>query len=560
MHVLMGCASFAKRGVTGVQKGTSRRSWGSPGLFSFPRGGFGRYYASKSPRMATPAKPRSGEDPAAVLAELERFLSSCTDPVLAEPGEAVVELRPGAYQLHPRPPGCVLEVWGDAGGLVRRIVSAGRPAGGRLALKARRFGGGETDLEIVDRAAAGRRVARLDSMGRFEKFLARLLAREFPQHRLQRLTSSPDLQRSFSSSYVRGAILRGQDSWALMAAPPNASSETCNRMLTFGLLWLAEMRARRKSRGLAGLALFLPEGRAGLTLQRLPWLNRGLGRIEVREYFRNGAARRRELRDAPPLELELPVYRPPARPAGWVHEQVEALAAIPGVRWRARPDGLLSLEVGGLSFARASARKLSFGLETDAPATPRSIQRVVDLAENLARLRSPKSDRRTHPLYLARPEAWLAEQARARLDRLLPDLETDPIYTGVPAVLGRDRGILDLLGVERDGRLVVLELKASEDIHLPLQALDYWIRVRELAASGIFGERGYFAGMPVAAAPPRLLLVAPALEFHPQTDTLLRHLSTDISVERVGVSSSWRRDLTVEFRMSADKCRNAAGA
>jgi hypothetical protein len=30
----------------------------------------------------------------------------------------------------------------------------------------------------------------------------------------------------------------------------------------------------------------------------------------------------------------------------------------------------------------------------------------------------------------------------------------------------------------RDGRLAVLELKAGEDIHLILQAVDYWLRVR----------------------------------------------------------------------------------
>ena len=30
------------------------------------------------------------------------------------------------------------------------------------------------------------------------------------------------------------------------------------------------------------------------------------------------------------------------------------------------------------------------------------------------------------------------------------------------------------------GRLAVIELKADEDLHLPLQALDYWIRVRAL--------------------------------------------------------------------------------
>jgi hypothetical protein len=43
----------------------------------------------------------------------------------------------------------------------------------------------------------------------------------------------------------------------------------------------------------------------------------------------------------------------------------------------------------------------------------------------------------------------------------------------VPALAGGDRGVLDLLGITRQGRLVVIELKASEDIQMPLQAVDY---------------------------------------------------------------------------------------
>ena len=39
--------------------------------------------------------------------------------------------------------------------------------------------------------------------------------------------------------------------------------------------------------------------------------------------------------------------------------------------------------------------------------------------------------------------------------------------------------MLDLLTVDRCGRLLVIELKADEDLHLPLQGLDYWLRVRK---------------------------------------------------------------------------------
>jgi hypothetical protein len=45
------------------------------------------------------------------------------------------------------------------------------------------------------------------------------------------------------------------------------------------------------------------------------------------------------------------------------------------------------------------------------------------------------------------------------------------------------------------------------------------------------------------------LLVAPALEFHPANETVLRYFSTEIEVERVGVGIQWRQELRVMFRV-----------
>ena len=64
-----------------------------------------------------------------------------------------------------------------------------------------------------------------------------------------------------------------------------------------------------------------------------------------------------------------------------------------------------------------------------------------------------------------------------------------PIYGQVPQMAGGARGIPDLLAVDRTGRLVILELKASQDIHLPLQGLDYWMHVKWHLERGEFAER-----------------------------------------------------------------------
>ena len=118
-----------------------------------------------------------------------------------------------------------------------------------------------------------------------------------------------------------------------------------------------------------------------------------------------------------------------------------------------------------------------------------------------------------------------------------------------PGHVSGERGIIDLLGVDRNGRLAVIELKASEDIHLPLQALDYWMRVKWHLDRQEFPARGYFPGIALTGAAPRLLLVAPSLEYHPSNETILKYFSEEVPVERVGVGLEWRQEVRVMFRV-----------
>ncbi|MCP5113394.1 MAG: hypothetical protein GY953_21380, partial [bacterium] len=171
----------------------------------------------------------------------------------------------------------------------------------------------------------------------------------------------------------------------------------------------------------------------------------------------------------------------------------------------------------------------------------------------LARFRSPDAADRTSPLYSNLPEAWLESRVRGGLETVAADLLPDPLYGQVPAFVGGNRGVIDLLATDNRGRLAIVELKASADPQLPLQALDYWMRVRFHLARGEFGQRGYFPGQRLSAEAPRLILVAPALEFHPTTETILRFFSPEIAVERIGLGMNWRRELRVGFRAAGSE-------
>jgi hypothetical protein len=146
-------------------------------------------------------------------------------------------------------------------------------------------------------------------------------------------------------------------------------------------------------------------------------------------------------------------------------------------------------------------------------------------------------------------EAWIEAEVRSRIDAIDADLRLEPVYGQVPAFAAGDRGILDLLAVDRAGRLAVVELKATADLHLPMQALDYWIRVKWHLDRGEFPAHGYFPGIPLRPEPPRILLVSPCLEFHPTSETILQFFSPGIDVVRIGLAVEWQQGLKVMFRL-----------
>jgi hypothetical protein len=132
--------------------------------------------------------------------------------------------------------------------------------------------------------------------------------------------------------------------------------------------------------------------------------------------------------------------------------------------------------------------------------------------------------------------------------RIGHDLVSEPIYEQVLAISGVERGLMDLLALNMQGRLVLMELKASEDIHLPLQALDYWMRVHWHHERGELARLGYFADREISSQSPLLLLVSPGLQFHSSCETVLRYFAPSVEVVRVGLNENWREQLQVVFR------------
>ena len=236
------------------------------------------------------------------------------------------------------------------------------------------------------------------------------------------------------------------------------------------------------------------------------------------------------------------------------------------VEQRLRSGTELAFLLHGLEFARVrmgyagnsfnSAQEITFG--AGANETPLTEENEGDLRELVARLferRVAGCDKRD-PLYRMQPERWLESVLRRDVEPLDVRLNPKHVYTQVPAFAAADRGMLDLLGVTDDGRLAVIELKADEDLHLALQGLDYWVRVRwhhlqnpdNMTGLGEFQRHGYFGGLQLSTEPPRLYLVAPALRIHPATEVVLRYLSPRVEWTLVALDERWRANVKAVWR------------
>ncbi len=154
----------------------------------------------------------------------------------------------------------------------------------------------------------------------------------------------------------------------------------------------------------------------------------------------------------------------------------------------------------------------------------------VTFLTEVGRIRRVGSPEPQHEFYRLQSERWLESLLFQDITRLDPALSPEHVYPQVPAFSGADRGVIDLLTTTRRGRLAVVELKVHEEINLPLQGLDYWLRVELASTRNQFQEFGYFQGCELSDAPPLLYLVSPAFRFHSTTEKLLRYFDRRIEV------------------------------
>jgi hypothetical protein len=532
-----------------------------------------------------PAKDLSAEQtPEQIAAALEEFLAEHPKAVVTEEGKVLFDMRLAKYSLATEHGRCTLQLWSEERNIVRRVTAAverGALRDRMLRLTVQRFGQTRpSSLEILadrDRRTPSTREA---TRVRYLRALERVMLRgggsgdAWGEWKAEGFRTAMDLEKSFGPAYARGSLVHGNQAWAVIAVNAEETQATVDGILTLGVLWLAHCRENAGGRRLyRGLRLIVPRGMATLTASRLPWMNADAAQWELWEFDeKTEEMEQRDAADHGNLTTRL-VHAPNEAAARerFAEAAARVMALVPElmravVEQRIQSGAEMAFRLHGLEFARVRmgyagesfnrVQEITFGAgANETPLTEENANDLRELVERLFERREAGGDKRD-ALYRMQPERWLESELRRDVSLIDGRLDAAHVYTQVPAFAAADRGMLDLLSVDKDGRLAVIELKADEDLHLALQGLDYWVRVRwhqrqnpdPNSGLGEFQRHGYFGGVRLAESDPRLYLVAPALRVHPATDVVLRYLSPRVDWVLVALDERWRRQIKVVWR------------
>lgn len=508
---------------------------------------------------------------------LEEYLATHPAAAVFEEGRVLFDMRLARYSVTESHGRCLLQLWSEERNLIRTVVEI-QPRAHSLRMMTRRMGAPKPQaLELVPSSDRRTPTARDSARRNYQRLLERVLNRAFPGAKVDGLRSAMDLEHSFGPAYVRGRLLSGTTADAVIGVSEAESTTTIDGILTLGILWLDYCRQKADARRhFGGLKVIVPKESWRTTAERMAWMNHSAADFQLftlDEHFEE--LEPVDFRDSGNQIARLVHAFSPEAALVRCHAGIEkVIGLLPAdaksrIEIRPRSATEVGLFLHGLEFARvrhgagtysfARQEEITFGAgANETPLTPETEDLCRELCSRLF-LSRHRDGTHNDPLFRMQPERWLESEFRAGFTDVLPSLRGDLLYSQVPALSSGDRGMLDLLTLDRQSRLVVIELKADEDLHLPMQSLDYWIRVRALNADrqrtamddrplSAFEREGYFPGSEISELPPRLLLAAPALRIHPANLGVLRYFSPRIDWELIALSEHWRDELKIVFR------------
>ena len=453
----------------------------------------------------------------------------------------------------------VLSCWTEKGNRLWRIVNW-HWNGQSLALHASRKMGAELSLiELIPRASAKSVVAtiRAARQVRCER-VGRLAAASQAATVIERLTLSRGARPGQPGRYAQILLRRKHERVAVTGPVVSIQPASVDAFLSSTLLWFRRTSDRIKPPHVQQLWLIVSPELLKPLLYRVALLRSGLRNIIRVFTVDDDLTLLTEVSCPTKDELwKKKLARFPPVAAATVTELTSAIIAeAPGAIDVVHARHGETLRYFGLPFARVRSllgtQRAWFGID-------RSHRRLVEestwndwqyLLCDLREHRSAAAFDHRHAFYRAAPEAWLESLLRRDITMLDPGLIIAPLHAQFRTARGARLGIrpIDLLALRQDGRLVVIELKVSEDREHVLQGADYWRRVQAHRRRGHITRAKLFGNRTIRDEAPLVYLVAPTLRVHPSFQTLASCISHDIEIYRFDINEDWRSGVRVMRR------------
>jgi len=437
-------------------------------------------------------------------------------------------------------------------------------SGEKLVLQAsRRMGAERPVIELVPRASAiaigntvkAARQLRCDQ-------LAQLACSVLPGGKIERAGLSPGIRRGQPGRYARILLRSKHQRIAVTGSVASGQVGETDVFLSSALLWFTRTSERVRAPYIQQLWLVVGNDSMKPLTQRIALLRESL-REAILVYEIDQAWTELSPVSCPPREAlwKKRLARFPRVAETLTSELAKAIIdeapqAIDIVFARHGE----TLRYFGLPFARVrrmmDTERVWFGMEG-------SRRRLLDektksewdaLLQTLGEHRSAAASDHRHALYRNAAEAWLESILRRDISKLDPGLIIAPLHAQFRTARGGRLGVrpIDLLALRQDGRLVVIELKVSEDREHVMQGADYWQRVEAHRRRGHISRARLFGEREVQDEPPLVYLVAPTLRVHPGFKTLARAIASDIEIYRFDINEDWRSGVRVMRRARAN--------
>ena len=469
-------------------------------------------------------------------------------------------LRRGEMQVSIAQQRLVLSCWTEKGSRTWRIL--GWEWNGQILLlqASRRMGAERQLIELIPRASAAAVAATIRAARQFRcERLAQLACASAVETRVERAALSPGTRAGQPGRYARIILRRQITRIAVTGSVVSGHPGSVDAFLAAALLWFQRTSKRVKAPYVEQLWLVVPIELLKPLLFRVALLRDGL-KSAIHVFTVDD-----DLTLLTPADClvwqdlwKKRVARFPSVPVATITSQTtaiiaEAPEAIDVVHARHGE----TLRYFGLPFARV--RSL-LGVERVWFRVSGSGGRLLDegsrrewesLLCDLRERRSASASDHHHAFYRLAAEAWLESILRRDITRLDPGLIIAPLHAQFRTGRGGGKlGIrpIDLLALRQDGRLVVIELKVSEDREHVLQGADYWRRVEAHRRRGHIARAKLFGDLKIKDEPPLVYLVAPTLRVHPSFQTIASCISSDIEIYRFDINEDWRAGVRVMRR------------